>query len=936
MDFALLGPLTVRQGESAVSISAGKLRVLLATLLLAGNKALSIDELIDKMWDGNEPPAARITLQGHVKRLRRSLGDPDGSRVATEPPGYAIRTATDELDVTRFHALHARGRRAAAEHRWADAVDQLSQALSLWRGEPLLDVPSATLAREALPRLAEARLQALGWRIEADLRLGRHAEVIGELQELALAYPMWERFHGQLMLALYRSGRQADALAAYQTLRGTLAEELGADPTQDLQRLRDQILAADPALHSSDAAVAAGSAPRGDPIVLPRQLPAGVTRFTGRSEELTILTELLDGLDEPGGAVVVAAISGTAGVGKTVLAVRWAHHVAHRFPDGQLYVNLRGFDPSGTPMTPAEAIRGFLDAFGVPPDRIPFGVDAQAGLYRSVLADRKILVLLDNARDAEQVRPLLPGGTGCLVLVTSRNRLPNLDVGARLLHLDLPSAVDARELLAQHLGARRVAAEPEAVAELIDRCARLPLALRAVAAVAAASHPAMPLADLVSQLRDLGRRLDALEGGGPTDSVRTALCWSYRQLSEPAARMFRLLANHPGPDITLPAAASLAATTVAQVRAALVELVTGNLLTEHAPSRFGWHDLMRAYAVECAQDDAEDNQLARRRLLDHYLHTAAPASLLINRARDMLSPQPAAPGVRPEQVTSREAAFAWYEAEHAVLLGLVSQAADHGFEGHAWRLAWNILDFLNMRGHWQDWMSTQRIALAAAERIGARDGQAHAHQTLGRAHTLQREHARASAHLYRAVELFESLGDLTSLARTHRCLSDLFEQQDRYEDALEHAERALALHRRTGEAKGIASALNSVGWYHAKLGNYQQSLENCTQALPLHREVGNPGGESATLDSLGYVYHRLGDHPRALASYRQALALRRKIGRRYYEGATLDRIGDIQAAMGDTEAAHESWQGALDVFTELHHHNADILAAKLLSRGNVA
>jgi DNA-binding SARP family transcriptional activator/Tfp pilus assembly protein PilF len=924
----------VRLDGAPVSIAAGKLRVLLASLLLAGNKVLSVDELIDKMWDGQEPPAARITLQGHVKRLRQALGDADGARVTTRVPGYAIHTETEELDVTRFLALQTQGQRAAAEHRWSDAAETLGRALSLWRDEALIDVPSATLAREALPRLDEARLHALGWRIEADLRLGRHLEVVGELQELARTYPMWERFHGQLMLALYRSGRQADALAAYQTLRKTLAEELGADPTQELQRLRGEILAASPALNPPEPTILITSAtPRA--AVLPRQLPAGITHFTGRAGELATLNTSLDQLDEPGGAVVVAAISGTAGVGKTVLAVRWAHQVAARFPDGQLYVNLRGFDPSGAPMAPAEAIRGFLDAFEVPPDRVPSGPQAQAALYRSVLADRKVLVLLDNARDAEQVRPLLPGGTGCLVLVTSRNRLTALAVGdgARLLDLQPPSAAEARELLARLLGADRIAAESAVTDELIARCARLPLALRAVAATAATTHPSVPLASLVDQLREESHRLDALGGGGPADGVRTALAWSYRQLSGPAARMFRLLANHPGPDITMPAAASLVGAPPADARAAITELITGNLLTEHAAGRYCWHDLMRAFAIECAATEPEHNQRARQRAADHYLHTAAPASLLINPARDVVALTTAAPGVLPEQVPDREAAFAWYEAEHQVLIALVCQAAEHGLEEQAWRLAWNILDFLNMRGHWLDWIACQQTALDAARRVGSLTGQAHAHQTLGHAYTLRYEYPDAEPHLYRAIELFETLGDLAGLARTHRFLSSLFDQQQHYDKALDNAEQALALHLRAGSAQGIASALNSVGWYHAKLGQYQQSLQHCTEALARNREIGNPGGESATLDSLGYVHHQLGDYPRALRCYEQALALRTELGRRYYEAATLDRIGDTRMAMGEAEAARQAWLRALRIFTDLRHHHATSVDAKLGTLG---
>jgi len=470
--------------------------------------------------------------------------------------------------VRGFEVLAARGRAAAQAGSWSQAAGLLADALGLWRGEALADVPSQLLRQREAPPLEDLRLQVLGARIDADLALGRHGEVVAELRQLVAAHPLWEHFHAQLMLALYRSGRQGDALAAYQDVRRVLAGELGVDPGPELTLLQQRILAADPALVLTETGAAAPAPPTPRPPaasapgapgtagpaaepgpgapaaqpgpddgaamwapVVPRQLPVAARHFAGRAGALTALAGLAaeaGGTDGTSRAMVIAVIEGTAGIGKTALAVHFAHQAARDFPDGQLYVNLRGFDPAGPPMTPGEAIRIFLDALGVPAAQLPASLDAQTGLYRSLLAGRRMLVLLDNARDAGQVRPLLPAGPGCLVLVTSRSQLTGLAAaeGARPMALDLLTGGEAHELLAARLGDERLAAEPAAVQELIGLCARLPLAL-AIAAARAASQPALPLAALAAELRDAGGRLDALDVGDTAASVRAVFSWSY-------------------------------------------------------------------------------------------------------------------------------------------------------------------------------------------------------------------------------------------------------------------------------------------------------------------------------------------------------------------------------------------------------------------------
>jgi DNA-binding SARP family transcriptional activator len=563
----------VRISGVVVPVQKGKQRALLAALLLNAGRAVSLDELAEALWGPDPPPSARVTIQNYVMRLRKALGDTGTSRIGTLPSGYAIRVDASELDVARFEDLLSAARAATREGRWQDAADQARSAVSLWRGDPLADVGSELLADREVPRLAEMRLQALETRIDADLHLGCHADVITELRRLVARDPLRERLHAQLMLALYRDGRQAEALAAFQRARQVLVEELGAEPGPGLRELHQQILTGDPALALPRQAPATA---RPAPVRPPRELPAGVPHFTGRAGLLAMLTGLLDRSSAESSETVL--ISGMAGVGKTALAVHWGHEVAKRFPDGQLYVDLHGYDSSGAPLRPAEAIREFMDALGVPAARIPAGTQAQAGLYRSLLASQRMLILLDNARDAAQVRPLLPGSAGCLVLVTSRNELTGLAAtdGARLLTVDVLTGAEARVLLSRRLGSERVAAEPDATAELIMLCARLPLALN-IAAARAAARPNHPLAAVAAALRDERGRLDALDTGEPASSARTVFSWSYRNLSQPAARMFRLLGLHPGPDITVAAAASLAGITPGQARRCLEELTVTHL-----------------------------------------------------------------------------------------------------------------------------------------------------------------------------------------------------------------------------------------------------------------------------------------------------------------------------------------------------------------------
>jgi DNA-binding SARP family transcriptional activator len=937
VEFGLLGPLVVRSGGCGVSVSAGKQRVLLAALLLRANQVVSSADLAAAIWEGHPPETARVTLQNYVKRLRQALGPAGYERIVTRPAGYLIEVGPGELDVTGFGELQAAGRAAARAGVWDTASAQFAAALALWRGQPLADVPSQVLAVAEAPRLAGMRLDALEARIDADLHLGRHREVIAELQALAVAEPLRERLHELLMLALYRSGQQAAALAAYRQARRHLVEEIGIEPGPGLRDLNQKILRSDRALFlppsPSPAVTAVPRQPgagdiEGAPPVRPSLLPAAVPDFTGRSRELRELSAVPG---RAGGSALITAIGGTAGVGKTALAVQWARQAAAGFPDGQLYVNLRGFGPA-SPLSPAEALRAFLDALQVPAARIPATQDGRQALYRRLLAGKRVLIVLDNARDSAQVRPLLPGTPTARVLVTSRNELASLVVsdGAAQISLDVLSMAEARQLLAQRLGPGRVGAEPAAASELIAACARLPLAL-AITAARAVAHPSFTLAALAAELRDARGRLDALSTGEDTTDVRAVLSWSYQNLHPPAARLFRLLGLHPGPEITAPAAASLAGLDLSVARRLLRELARCHLLAEPAPGRFVFHDLLRAYATEQAatSDTPADREAATARMLDHYLHTAHAAAVVINSARGTLDLNPVQPGTVPEDIDGHEQAMAWFTAEHQVLLAVINLAAEDGFDVPAWQLPWTLADYLDWLGQWHEMAAIHQVALAATERLGDIAGQACVHRFLGRACFGLHTWDDAGTHLSQALQLYQDLGDGIGQARVHLTLGKLMQRIGHYREALGHARRALALFCEAGYRPGQARALNNVGWYHALLGDHHQALLRSKQALSLQRELGDRCGEANTWDTLGYSHHHLGQHAKSANCYQQAISLFAEIGDRTGQAEALTRFGDIRSEAGSRRAAIAVWRQALRILEEMSHPDADQVRDKL-------
>jgi DNA-binding SARP family transcriptional activator/Tfp pilus assembly protein PilF len=936
--FGVLGPLRVWRGETAVDLGPVQQRVVLAVLALQAGRPVGRQQMINAIW-GDAPPRNAVNLvQRHVSGLRRVLeperpGHAPSGLLAWTEAGYQLTLPKGSLDLDVFEGELGRARAARAAGQPREAADALHSALGLWRG-PVCDGLSSPFLDSQADRLDESRISVLEERIELDLAIGVHADLIAELRDLVAEHPLRERLYGLLMLALYRAGRQADALAAFRDARRQLHDELGVEPGAALQQLHQQILAADPKLIEVAAAevTADVGATTGTQRPLPAQLPHQIPDFTGRHAELEQLDALVAGDRESiGTSVVITSISGSAGVGKTALAVHWAHRVSEEYPDGQLYVNLRGFDPTGSAMKPAEAIRGFLDAFGVTPQQLPTSLEAQAALYRSLLAGRRVLILLDNAADEDQVRPLLPGSPGCLVIVTSRNELPGLIVteGAQPVLVDLMSVPEARQLLSRRIGENRVAAETEAVDSIIALCARLPLALMLVAA-RAATHPGFRLSALAAELSEAGGSLDAFDSEDRATNVRAVFSWSYQRLSVGGQRLFRLLGLHFGPDISTPAVVSLAGMPKEQVRHALAELTRAHLVSERIPSRFAFHDLLRAYATEVAYtEDPEDYRYAARsRVLDHYLHSAYRADEVLYRHRDRpFTPAAASPGVTPESPADQKQALAWFESEHAVLLAALRQAT--GFDTHIWQLASSLASYFKHQSHWRDWRNSQTMALDASRRLSDKRAQALSHSLLGSAFVQLSSYDQARTHLQHALDMYGELGDHAGQAYAHHSLARMLERQGHYAEALPHVQEALTLFKAAGNDIGRATALNAVGWFHAQLGDYAQALIYCEKALHLQREIDDRFGQAETYDSLGYAHRHLGHRKEATTCYQQAVNLFYELGDRYNEADSLIALGDTHRAFRDSESARIAWQHALTILEQLDDPRADSVLARM-------
>ncbi len=912
-----MGPVEVRAGEHPLPLAGPRQRTLLALLLLNANRVVSVDRIVDAIWGETPPATATTQVQAQISALRRRLagGDRSGERIVTHPPGYLIRVEPGELDVDVFEQRAAQARRALAEGRAEEAAAGFRAALGLCRGAALNDA-AGTLAETEAARLEERRLAVLEERVEADLAVGRHAEVVSELTALAAEHPLRERVRGQLMVALYRAGRQADALEVYRATQQTLVEELGLDPGPELQRLQRAILDADPSLQPMPTAAPTTVSP-------PAQLPADTADFTGRAQQLAAVRDQLaavEGDDGRSRAVVVAAVAGTAGVGKTTLAVHAAHRLRADFPDGQLYSDMGGAGPH--PLDAGEVLARFLRDLGVDGAGIPDSLEERAALYRSRLAERRVLVLLDNAASEAQVRPLLPAGAYCGVLVTSRTRLAGLE-GARLLELDVLEPDQAMDLLARVAGPERVAAEPVAAERVARLCGHLPLAVR-VAAARLAARPHWRLARLAELLADERRRLDELRLGDL--EVRANLTLSYDGLDPTARLAFHRLGLLDVPDFPAWVAAALLDVSLPEAEQAVERLVDAQLLqATGCPAagrdRYRFHDLPRVYARERSRDEdcPAGRTAALTRALGGWLALGERANeSLLGRSHWVA--HGGAPRWPPDPAATAELLadpLTWLEAERTALVGAVEQAAAAGVAELAWDLAGSLAFFFELRGHLGDWRTTHDAALAAARRAGDRRGEAVMLYGLSRLHTIQDRYDDARDCLDRARAAFRETGERHGEAHVWCGFGLVHRGLGRQQEALRCFEHAVTAFRRLGDRAGEAYALHGIGVAHLGRGRSADAQGYLDQALETFREARYRHGEAQTLGWLGFLHQTQGRLDEAEAYFRQTLAISGELGERHGATYALERIGKIHADRGRGLEANPLLERCLQAFRDI-------------------
>jgi DNA-binding SARP family transcriptional activator/tetratricopeptide (TPR) repeat protein len=906
--YRLLGPVEVQADGAVLAVPRRRQRAILAYLLLNHDQAISADRIAEAMWAGAGPSTARNQVQTELSRLRRLLrGGGAADPVTTTPYGYRIEVAAGELDLDEFTALV---RRAAESTAGPEAINLLRSALDLWTG-PALDGVTAAYAPPRRLLLEESLLRTYHQLFDRELAEGGHLRVTAELRALVAAHPLRESLTAQLVLALYRGGRQADALAAIRRLREALSED-GLEPSREMRELEVAVLRSDRALDVPDRPRRPDGAARSS---RPMQAPRPLAAMIGRRAETGRLDQILGAPDAPR----LAIITGTAGVGKTTLAVSWAHHAYARHPDGHLYANLHGYDAGARSLDPTDVLRRFLIALDEPAEHLPTEPDALAALYRTRMAGRNMLVILDNARDASQVRPLLPGSTGCGVLITSRDRMAGLvaSEGAQLVPLDVFTEEEAREAMVSRLGWQRVADEPTAAAAVAAECARLPLAV-AVVTARAAIRPAIPLTTIVAQLRGAsGLEWFRLGDTASDIDINTAFSWSYETLSAPARDLFWAFGAHPVPATSIEAAASLCGMPVERARVAADELLRASLAAEQPGPRFGMHDLLRAYAQRAPSPG--DPVAAIGRMLDHYLHSAHLAAILFQPRRAPLAMPPAADGVVIATMTDRHEAVEWLTAEHRTLVTLAGHAGAWGYDEHAWRLGWCLGDYLFRVGHWSDWLRVEEVALGAAQRLGDRVAVVAGHVALGRAlHHLGRT-SEAYPHLLSARRLSSVAGDRRREALALQVLADIAAVEGNHRDALTALNRALHLYTVSGSVLGAAAAHNNLALRYTDLGRYDDAQKHGEQALRDFGEGGEINGTGAAYDTLGRLHHCRGEYQAAIEHFVRSAEIKGTLGESYLEAMTLARLGDSYLAVGDTPAAARVWRTAAATLDRLRH-----------------
>jgi DNA-binding SARP family transcriptional activator/Tfp pilus assembly protein PilF len=939
MRFRLLGPLEIWDPDRAdwLGIGAPKWRSILAALLINAGQIVPADVLIDEVWPDTPPNKAGNLISIYVLRLRRLIGDADSTVLVTRAPGYQLRLAPGDTDADVFETGVREGRRAYLAGDPERAAAQLAEALLLWRGSPLADVPATSLVETEASRLSDLHLDARELRIQAELACGSHAQVIPELRRLLADHALRENLWLLLMQALDGAGRHAEALDAYAQARGVLIEELGVDPGAELRQFHADLLAKDDKLtrDAGDApgsisagTVAASSRPppaagAGVPrtIPAPAQLPADVADFTGREDEISHLCELLasPGAEADPGAVRIALVAGSGGLGKTSLAVHAAHRVRGSFPDGQLYVDLLGAAPQ--PLVPADVLARFLRDLGVDGRDIPADDDERAARYRTVLAGRRMLIVLDNARDAAQVRPLLPGTASCAVLVTTRSRMADLAT-TRLVDLNVLDDDEALTLFTRVVGDDRASAEPEATAELLLACAGLPLAIR-ICAARLNTRSGWTIGAMARRLRDEHRRLDELRAGDM--AVRASFQVSFASLPASAqpdgiapADAFRMLGLWQGPSISATAAAVLLGTREHLAEDALETLVDAHLLESTSADRYKFHDLLRVYSSERAVADlsGQVRDDAVGRLLRWYMRTADAAGSAVSPNRYSMPLEPAGDDPPPLSFAAGEEALSWYDSERANLMAVTRQASAAGLHEVAWRLPAPLFPIFDARGNWADLVTTHRIALDSARHEGNRQGEAWVLTNLGEALGVTGD-SEAIVCLERALAISREIGDRKGETRAANNLAEVYTRLDRTEEAIDLLRRALDLNREAGHRYGEGVALVNLGDALLDLNRADEALDYLQQARSTFAEIKEVDGAGYALWCLGRCYLSLGRDADALDHLRQALASHQTSGNRRRQAATLRLLGQAQARNGLAAEAKKSFTAAAAILDAL-------------------